>query len=368
MASYRVFGEHLISETEFARKGYEITQLAAAGAGSKLPSVTLENEHVLTPANILPAGAPAVIEFPAVEYGKPMTIDIRSVYTGNVGSKDFLSGTGDVAVASGVKDWGAFKASARALNWVNSKKGKSTILPGPNAITDGTRIVAYQKAVATSQLIATFEIAAAAPEKGVLDKIGGAFSAAAGIPLFMPYAGALLAAGQILPLAGKLIGALSGNRAPWSQTEELTFAVPGYPLVEADFRIVAPATSGLHTLKYKAGVGLIDSAGNLYKGEEPYMVIAIYGGEREELEGFTPAVMAADMAKRFYPSSSGIGAAIDDIMEIAQVASDWRYREQAVKLRAKLEELPAGDTEGRKNLQKKLDAIIANISQKAFKP
>jgi hypothetical protein len=115
-------------------------------------------------------------------------------------------------------------------------------------------------------------------------------------------------------------------------------------------------------------VGLIGADDSRYRGNEPYMVIAIYGGAREELEAFTPSVMAADMAKRFYPSSTGLGAAIDDVMEIARVASDWRFREQAIKLKEKIAALPAADTAGRTDLQKKLDAVIANIGEAAFKP
>ena len=190
MATYRIMGGHLVSEEEFARKGRELSQLAAAPARARLAGVTLDNFAELTVKSIHATAHPKAIEFPAVGYGKPMTIDIRNVYTGRVGSKPFLSGTGDIAVVSGVKSWGEFKASARALNWVAEKKGKNENLGGPGALKDGTRIVAYQKAVATSQIIASFEIVAAPPDKNVLDIIGGAFTAAAGVPLFMPYAGA----------------------------------------------------------------------------------------------------------------------------------------------------------------------------------
>lgn len=114
MATYRIMGGHLVSEEEFARKGRELSQLAAAPARARLAGVTLDNFAELTVKSIRATAHPKAVEFPAVGYGKPMTIDIRNVYTGRVGSKPFLSGTGDIAVVSGVKSWGEFKASARS--------------------------------------------------------------------------------------------------------------------------------------------------------------------------------------------------------------------------------------------------------------
>jgi hypothetical protein len=367
MATYRVFGENLVSEEEFARKGHEIVQLAASPAEAGLPSITLDDKTILSPLSFAPEDNRAAIEFPPVGFGKPMTIDIRSVYTGHVGHKALIGGTGDIAVVSGVKNWSEYSATARALNWIKAKTGKNTLLTGPAATGEGTRLVAYQKAVATSQIIATFEIVAAPREENVLDEIGAAFTAAAGIPLFLPHAGALIAAGQVVPIVGKLIDVLTGSPSPWTQTEELTINLPGYAPLAADFRIVAPATSNLHKLKYRANVGLLNEDGTIYSGDEPYMVIAIYGGERAELEGFTPAVMAADMAKRFYPSKTGVGAAIGDFLEIAQVASDWKFRTKALKLKPKIDALAADDPE-RAKLQEQYDALVKNIGNSDLTP
>ncbi len=225
MAVYRIFGEHLISEGEFAVKGAEVTRLVAAGSGAQ-PSITLDNGGVLSFAAV-DVGQGDAVAFPAVAYGKPMTIDIRSVYTGNVGSKSLFDGTGDIAVVSGVKDWSSVKASARGLNFVASKTGRHALLAGPDALSDGTRLVAYQKAVATAQVVASFEIVAAPPDPVLLTKLGGAFTAAAGVPLFLPYAGALLAAGQLVPLAGSLIDAIGARSPGWHQSAELSFDLPG---------------------------------------------------------------------------------------------------------------------------------------------
>lgn len=364
MAVYRIFGEHLISEGEFAVKGAEVTRLVAAGSGAQ-PSITLDNGGVLSFAAV-DVGQGDAVAFPAVAYGKPMTIDIRSVYTGNVGSKSLFDGTGDIAVVSGVKDWSSVKASARGLNFVASKTGRHALLAGPDALSDGTRLVAYQKAVATAQVVASFEIVAAPPDPVLLTKLGGAFTAAAGVPLFLPYAGALLAAGQLVPLAGSLIDAIGARSPGWHQSAELSFDLPGYAPVAADFRLVAPATSDLQKLRYRANVGLIDRDDRLYTGDEPYVVIAVYGGERPELEGFTPGVVAADMARRFYPSKTGVATGLDDVLEIAKVASDWRFNRQATDLQARIAKTT--DAVALEQLKRQLSAVLANIVEPALVP
>lgn len=368
MATYRIIGEHLVSEAEFAEKADALIELATAAPAANVPSITLANKAILS----VDAFAPQLddtgteIAFPPVEFGKPLTIDIRGAYTGRVGSQGLLSGTGDIAVVSGVKAWSAVKASARALNFIKPKTGRHTLIASPGALNDGTRVVAYQKAVATSQLTVTFEIRSASHDGEVIGKLGEAFTAAAGIPLFLPYAGVLLAAGKVLPLAGNLVSALSGGPPHWSQSEDLSIDLPGYEPVSAGLRVVAAAASGLDQMRYVDKVGLVDATGNPYRGDEPYVVIAVYGGARPELDGFTAAALTADLAARFYPAKDGFGAAIDDVIGLARVASDWTFRKQADALRKKIAGLPA-DSEEKTVLDKQLAAVEANIDDPIFR-
>jgi hypothetical protein len=165
----------------------------------------------------------------------------------------------------------------------------------------------------------------------------------------------LLAAGQLVPLAGSLIDAIGARSPGWHQSAELSFDLPGYAPVAADFRLVAPATSDLQKLRYRANVGLIDRDDRLYTGDEPYVVIAVYGGERPELEGFTPGVVAADMARRFYPSKTGVATGLDDVLEIAKVASDWRFNRQATDLQARIAKTT--DAAALEQLKRQLSAV-----------
>ncbi|MGI4880006.1 MAG: hypothetical protein ACRYG4_21235 [Janthinobacterium lividum] len=367
MALYRIIGEHLISDDEYARKGDTVTAALAANGrgGAAHPSVALQSGRTLSfDAPIAAAQPAALTAFPPIAYGQPLTIDIRQVYSGKVHWRD-LSGTGDIAVVSGVKNWSVFNASARALNFVAKHTGANTMLPMPGALTDGTAIVAYVPAVATEQLLVSFELTGAPRDDGVLATLSSAFQAAATMPLFLPYQGAIMAAGSIIPLAGKLIGALTNGSSMWSETETVNFGKPGTTASVADFRLAARAGSGLEAYTYRPDVGLVDNSGALYNGDEPYIVIAIYGGQNSELEGFAPAVASAELLKRFYGAQNGVGNAIGDLIDIVKLASDVKNRRAADQLKARIAAAGGADTT---KLTAQLAATVANILDPTLRP
>lgn len=361
MAILRVIGNQTFTEEEFVEKNYA-SHLALSPAQAK--------QHAGFAAPLGLAAAPVTTftasddetPLPPIGYGQPLTIDIRHVYTGATGDK---KGKSDIAVVSGVAEWGDSKASARGLNWVAHRSGRNDDLDGPDAFGSGVTVVAYQKAVLSKQVRASFELAAAGQDDQLLPKLGDAFRAAAGIPLFLPYSGVLLAAGKLIPLVGKLIGALS-QKTPWATIEPINFGLPGTVPSKAEIRIVVKNPSALAGFTL-AGNRMVDAGGNPYAGPEPYMVIAIFGGADTKLETFTPAVMSADLMKRFYGAQGGAGAVFDDVIEIMKVASDVKFRNAAQDLKARVAAAPAGSDQA-KLLQKELDATLANIIDPALKP
>lgn len=371
MAVFRVLGDQLVPESEYAVKAPELVR-AMHGAGARSdsgPSIALESGQLFEFAAIAadPAGGGTTTGFTPIRFGSPVTIDIRHVYTGKVGSSGgFLGGgTGDIAVVSGVKEWSAFKASARALNWVATKKGKRTNLPRPSALKDGTPIIAYQKAIATKQLVVSVELASAPREESILDVLGEAFAAAAQIPLFLPYAGALLAAGQIVPATGKLLKAISGGNSSWDATEELNFGIAGLADADAGYRVIASANSGLEGLRFRPGAGLIDSDGQPYDGDQPYVVIAVDGAAQSELENFTAMVTSAEVMKRFHMGESGQNPIVDDLLDLMTIISDVKFREEALALKGKMTGMAEDETA---KAQARYDALVKNIIKGELKP
>ena len=60
-----------------------------------------------------------------------------------------------------------------------------------------------------------------------------------------------------------------------------------------------------------------------------------------------------------------VRAAIDTVVQGIQLASDLKYRQQAIDLKAKLD---AADTATKPQIQAQLDAAVKNISNDALKP
>ena len=370
MAVFRVLGEQLVSENEFIAKGADLTRaMAAVREGSDPgPSIRLDDDQAFSFDVVSVVGGAPTTPFTPVSFGSPLTIDIRHVWSGNVGSKNGLLGggsAGDIAVVSGVKDWSAFKASARALNWVSPRTGKQSPVKLPGALQDGTRLVAYQKAIASKQLTVTLELASAPRENDIFDKLGSAFSAAAGVPLMLPYAGALLAAGQIVPAIGKLLGSITRGQSNWSQSEDLNFGVAGTPDADAGFRVIAAASANFAGMRFKAGTGLVDTAGQPFAGDDPYVVIAVDGSESSEFEAFTPTVVSAKLMRRFHESEAGAGGIIDDLLDLTTIISDVKFREEALKVRALIAAASAGE---KPKLQARFDALVKNIVKTELKP
>jgi hypothetical protein len=365
MAVFRVFDTQVIPEEEFRQKEPEIVRqhLARASGTDAGPSITLGSGQVFGAAPTTAAGN--TVGFEPVGQGKPITIDIRKVYSGKVGTKSLFDGTGDIAVASGVKNWGAFKASARGLNWVARKTGRQTLLESPSALADGTTVIAAQKAVVTRQLSVTLELAAAEREGGIFDTLGAAFQQAAGIPLFMPQAGFLLAAGQLVPAVGNLLKALTGGRSSWDETAELSFGMPGLPNADAGLRIVAAANAGLDDLAFDHRRGLLNPDGTPYNGDEPYVVLAVDGRFDPEMANFTPAVASADLTRRFFNAQSGLTGVIDELLDLAEIVSDVKFRDQALALQKQMTGMSGTD---KAEAQKRLEALVKNIANEALKP
>lgn len=362
MPLYRIIGEHLVGDDEFALKGEAITRaLLAKDAGAAAhPTIMLGGDRPLSFNVGLPSTS---TPFPAIGYGLPLTIDIRLVYPGNVRWTGFMSG-GDTAVVSGVKNWSVFDATARALNLVAHKPASYQPLPGPSALNPGTGIVCYVPAVATEQLLVTFELICARSDDSLVATLQGAFTAAASIPLLVPYAGALLVAGQILNLGTDLIDAVTNGRNQWQRTETFNFGKSGEIAATAGLRAVTRENAGLERLTYRDGQ-LREADGSAYAGDEPYIIIGADGRPNPDLNEFTPAVASAELLKRFYAARTGTAGVLADLNDIVKLASDVKYRRSAEAMKAQVD---GATGPAKADYQRRLDALVANIRDPMLRP
>ena len=352
MSVYRIFGEDVVAEADFRPMAEKLGEVPAPPA----PSGVIENP---------------VIPYVPIGIGKPLTIQIRHVYTGQFPKKRSAFGGGggkDVAVVSGVKDYSVFAATTRALNYIERGKTARSHLKTPSAFVDGTPVVAYFPSLTADSLTLSIELAVNDFPQEFVNKLGGAFQSLAGIPLLMPHAGFLLGAGEIIKLAGNIGNGLLDGRPEFEITVPLNFDVPGSIVVHADFRLLTRSETLRLDYKYDDERGLVHkTTGQLYDGDEPYVVISLDGKERPNLAEFAPTAASASVLKRFFNIGEDVRTPIDTVVEGIKLASDMRFRNKAIEVAKAIQRLKEDDPE-RERLQKQYDALVKNIANDLFLP
>ncbi|MFG1422733.1 hypothetical protein [Roseixanthobacter liquoris] len=353
MAVYRIIGDHVIAEEDLRANPSMI--------GKFLPNPELP------PAlggQIKPLGA--TTPFVPIGKGLPLTVLIRHVYTGQYPDPNVFGRNGDIAVVSGVRDFDVFNAASRALNFIQQSVPPCSHLTTPSAFTDGTPLVAYSPAVLADSITLTIELAAARFPQGFVKSLSGAFTALAGIPMLMPYAGWLLGSGQITKLAGDIGHALMDGPV-FTKTEQLDFEWPGTEQAVADFRVISRPEFRADLFKYKDGRGLVDLDDQAYRGEQPYVIVSLDGRRNDKYAKFAPTLASAAVLERFFQVKEGQQAAIDTLIEGMRLASDLKYRQLAEGLAQEIA-AAAGDAETIKSLTQQLKAVRDNIQTPALRP
>jgi hypothetical protein len=170
----------------------------------------------------------------------------------------------------------------------------------------------------------------------------------------------------VVKLAGGLGDALFDGKPAFSITNSINFDVPGGTLARADFRVLSHEPLLDTGWKYNDDRGLVDSTGKVYDGDEPYIVISLDGKKRDNLKDFAPTVASAAILQKFFNMRDRAAASIDTLVDGIKLASDMKYRDQAVALKSRIDALPAGDEKAR--LQAQYDALLENIGNPVLKP
>ncbi|MBJ7484432.1 hypothetical protein [Brevundimonas sp.] len=380
MAVWHVLGNELVSTAAFMGSAAEFDAVAAGGA------LTLPSGRALSKADLAlgvtsgddepygmlgdDATAQPRTDFVAIGLNRPLTIQIRHVYTGKYPRAGLLGfdKKKDLAVVSALKDYAVFAAASRAVNFLKSDVGQHANISGPTALEEGTSIVAYQPAVTSDSLTVTIEAAFDNFPKAFTDQIGGAFASAAGVPIFLPWAGYLMTASAVTKLAGGLADALFDGRPAFSFTETLAFNVPGSDIPKADFRILCSNTFDPQGLKFDPKRGLVDTETKApYSGDEPYVVLSLDGAEREKLAAFAPTLASAAVLQRFFDMRDGAQASVGTVVEGLKLLSDSKYRADADALAIQIAKLPAGDPQ-HATLKARHVALVKNIASDTLKP
>ncbi|MGO4123857.1 hypothetical protein AB4Z01_05625 [Inquilinus sp. YAF38] len=372
MTQFHVLGGELIPKSRFIEQAVQLDELVS-GESITLPSARTVgfDDVVNTDSSLAPRFTPIGEStqtglFTSVGLNKPLAILISHIYTGKYPRAGLFGGSKDLAVVTGVKDYAVFAASSRAINFLKQNvESRSSITS--SAFEAGTPLVSYQSAVVTDSQTITIECAFDNFPEQLVDKVGDALLAAAGIPLFLPWAGYLMTASAVTKLAGGLADALFDGKPAFSFDETLDFNIPGRELPTADFRVLASANFNPTGLRFDPKRGLVDATGKPYQGDEPYAVISLDGAERPKLEGFAPTVASAAVLKRFFNMRDGGDASVEAVLDGLKLLSDSKYRLEADALKKRLSNLPDGDAQ-RKGMEERYKALVKNITDDRLKP
>ena len=291
--------------------------------------------------------------FNPVGLGKPLLVEILTVYTGNA-PRNFLGGKPDLLVASGVRGAQTFDAAPRAINQLEENiKDRSYIKPG--AFSQGSPIVYYTDCLDTTTTFCSFELVVDSLRKDTIDSVSKLFATTAGLPIFVPANLYLLAGAVLVNLVGELANCFE-SRPFLADTIDLRFLTSGVISSRAGHYIVYNQEDRNEFKNYQ--IGTLDDgfenriialchkeSGEEYRGESPYIIVNIDGTNRPDLEGYAPKLATAALLEQFYGKKNRSGQFIHTLEAALELYNDFNYRKKAEQLLAKMQTLTVGSTE-----------------------
>jgi hypothetical protein len=384
---YHLLGNAIVDEQEYAekwksgeleeffqnlkryQKGHPVpkSQQAIRLSSGKL---TFNNYISYRSAETLPGRAPEdagnLIPFTPIGDGKPLTIEIREVYTGKFpghGKKAML-------ITSAVKSWKDQDPKPHAINFVKKDVGKNNRIETVGATEHGTPIVYYSPAVMDDLLSYDLSIAFQDIPKELIDKFGNLFHSAAAIPVFLPYSACLFAAGSIIKISGTLAKSVFDGNAEFFSSEKINIKRPGIPTY-AGYNLVTsrkePLDSDFISKFHPDNEGrLVDKQGNPYTGDIPYVVVCLDGAAQEELASFAPMAASAQLLSKFITTEENQNVPFDTLFEGIKLYNDYQYRTRVNTIDGKLK--GSLKDEEKAALEKEREALIKNILTEDMKP
>lgn len=380
MAVLYNFGNVLTDENELAEKAHigKLRQFVNAASHGEEKSIEFRHGRVTT-KDLSDNSHLELPDFTQPEIGKPLSVEILSVYTGDAPQK-FFGGKKDLLVVSGAKAFSTFGRAPRAINQLVQKVEDNQYLQ-PGAFTQGSPIVYYTPAVDISTTLCSFELVADSFNREIFDVIGRLFSSAAGLPIFAPISGYLLVGGALVRTASKLSNAIF-ETAPFLREDiAFRFETPGVPILQAKQMVICNERDKQEFMAYQPGL-TTEVGGNKrpvlihrqtqkpYRGNAPYMMVSVDGRKRDALKEFTPKLASAAMIEKFYGSSLEVQE-MDVLEEAMLLFNDFHYYKKAKDLEQSLMSLDGStldpNSEDFRKATKLLNAYVNNIRNEVFR-
>jgi hypothetical protein len=365
MAIYRALAQTIVSEEEYRERIADgsIDRFAElAKRADRSATLDLDNGRV-TLESLQASPSDGKAAFTPVGPGKPLNVMIRHVYTGRHPKQGIFGRSKDLLLVSAMKSLGTYEAAPRALNFLETEVKPASNFAYGSAMSSGTPLVFYAPALTDTDSVVTFEMTFDEFPKDSIEKVVSTLQALGGIPIFVPHAGILLAAGMLTKLLGRLGEALFDGAPVFRATDPITFTQPGEPIAVADYRLIVDSGNFdsrlLRTHEVRNGKLVANDGSGDYQGEHPYLVISLDGAEHKKYENFMPTAATAAILERFYRSQRSSSASMEVLVDAIRLYSDVSFRRRAEALKLEIDKLGKGPKRDEK--VKAYNAIAKNI-------
>lgn len=348
------------------KKAVPIGRLLAEGGATHKPTLNAMESFVLT----LDGGTP--VKFQEIGLGKPLTIEIREVYTGKYPSQGFFQPDRSMLITSAMKGLLTTGGQPRAVNYLTGKLKPKSRLKAVAATDPGTGLVCYSPAVTEGSYSLTIEVGFNTFNDTLLKQIGSIFKSAATFPLFVAAAPYLVGADMVFKIGADLGHLLLNAGTVLAHTQSLDIFHPGVPPLPAGYYWIVPDGPEGEALRASCTLTedgtVVGSDKKPYSGDVPYVVISLDGREQEEkFKQFTPLQATADQLSSFFNLGDSGAAVAGSIVSALKLANDLEFRTRADRTA----KLLAGETEGSdryKELKAQYEALLKNIQSDEMKP
>lgn len=316
------------------------------------------------------------VSFTPIGIGKPLSLQIMNVYTGDAPKKT-LGSAKDLLIASATKYMHLSNAQPRAINQVY-RKVESRKLYGPSAFDEGCPVIYYSPAVEADSIVSSVEIMASKFDKTSYDTISGFLGKAGLTPLFAPHSSSLMLGSTVVNIASKLGKSLLNKKDPYLRDDIIIeFNTPDVVASYSELILICNGRDKRTFLNSYKPVAIKEKhssrevflqhkqTGKPYDGAAPYMIVSMDGRERTELNDFQPKLASAALMQEFYSEDTTIEATtlLDDAMGLY---NDFMFHTKANDLKAKLKKMKPNSADFETELAR-FKAFQKNIQNKKFK-
>lgn len=376
MAHAFLIGNTLVSSEELAEK-------SALGTLDRFQAQAREDAAAemqfragtVTAAEVFAGPEETIPDFEPIGFGKPMSIEILAVYTGDAPNRIF--GKPDLLVTTAVKGIETIDAAPRAINQiVPNIKDRQYVQP--SALTEGSPIAYWTPSLVNSTLTCTIQLVADTFDESTLHHVSSLLKSAGAIPVFAPASAFLMAGSVVSDVIGKVGKSLLESKPFLQDDLILRFDTPAFPVSLArqvvlfnhvdrealsDYKPTVISEMGSHR------VAMVGPNGEEYAGDAPYVILSLDGRPRKELEDFTPRLATAAVLERFLGAADPGGQALEALESAMELYNDFTFHREVEDIKAEISSLdPESETfeEDKAALEKLLKAYAGNIRNEMF--